>query len=165
MVRLQLSIKAELENVTDLQPLDDSFEWFFDVTCGSCREPHPKPVSMNKLQEREMTHGKGSTAHFVWKCSNCKREHSAKFETPPSSKLTYRKEHSENQEFAPLVILDCRGLEFTGFHPQGTWKCVGSESGTQFMEVDLSEKEWTDYDEKAKMPVGIMELESKWERA
>jgi hypothetical protein len=59
---------------------------------------------------------------------------------------------------------------------------VGTESGTKFTEVDLSDKEWTDYDEKvgnilqkipcsdlfnhqAKKSVEIMELESKWERA
>lgn len=30
---------------------------------------------------------------------------------------------------------------------QGIWKCVGTK-GTTFSEVDLSEEEWTDYDEK-----------------
>lgn len=33
---------------------------------------------------------------------------------------------------------------------QGTWKCVGAESGTAFPEVDLSEGEWVDYDEKVR---------------
>jgi len=31
---------------------------------------------------------------------------------------------------------------------EGIWKCTGS-SGATFPEVDLSEGEWTDYDEKA----------------
>ena len=31
---------------------------------------------------------------------------------------------------------------------QGIWKCKGVESGTVFSEVDLTEGEWTDYDEK-----------------
>jgi len=108
-------------------------------------------------------HGKGSTANFVWKCGNCKRESSAKFEA--TSSLAYRAEHSDSHDFAPLAILDCRGLEFTGFHPQGNWRCVGFESGTQFDEVDLTDNEWTDYDEKAKVPVGVMNLESHWKRA
>ena len=34
---------------------------------------------------------------------------------------------------------------------QGIWKCKGLESGTEFSEVDLSEREWTDYDEKVGM--------------
>ena len=29
--KLLLSIKAELENVTDLMPADDDFDWFFKV--------------------------------------------------------------------------------------------------------------------------------------
>ena len=28
------------------------------------------------------------------------------------------------------------------------WKCVGVGSGTKFEDVDLSEGEWVDYDEK-----------------
>ena len=31
---------------------------------------------------------------------------------------------------------------------QGKWKAVGAESGTRFDEIDLSEGEWYDYDEK-----------------
>lgn len=35
---------------------------------------------------------------------------------------------------------------------QGTWKCVGQDSGTVFDEVELEEREWTDYDEKVSRP-------------
>jgi hypothetical protein len=33
---------------------------------------------------------------------------------------------------------------------QGTWRCAGAETGTKFDEVDLNESEWewVDYDEK-----------------
>lgn len=71
---------------------------------------------------------------------------------------------------------------------QGIWKCVGQESGTVFDEVDLSEGEWVDYDEKvncsrlisaktkcllfffglvsqAAQPVGVSQIESEWARA
>lgn len=41
-----------------------------------------------------------------------KRESSAKFEP---SVLPY---NNENAQFAPLLVLDCRGLEFTGFDPR-----------------------------------------------
>jgi hypothetical protein len=88
---------------------------------------------------------------------------SAKFEkaSPPQP---YTAE--ANGQFAPLVVIECRGLEFVGFDPsvtiifsfaevnkfelyhQGVWKCVGVDSGTLFREVDLSEGEWVDYDEK-----------------
>lgn len=156
-----LSIKAELENVTDLVPADDEFEYFFEVMCGSCHEIHPKFVSMNRLEERTPSVGKGSNVHFVWKCGFCKRESSARFEQEAPQPYSA----ASNGQFASLLALDCRGLEFVGFQPRGIWKCSGAESGTVFSEVDLSEGEWTDYDEKAAQPVSIMEIESKWSRA
>ncbi|PAV22358.1 hypothetical protein PNOK_0231500 [Pyrrhoderma noxium] len=161
MVKLQLSIKAALENVTDLVPAEDDFEFFFKVKCNSCHEEHPKEVSMNRVEERELTSGKGNTAHFVWRCSNCKRESSAKFDTVPPKPYSAE----ANGQLEPLVVLDCRGLEFVGFNPRGIWKCKGLESNTLFTDVDLTEGEWTDYDEKAAQPVSIMEIESEWARA
>lgn len=65
--------------------------------------------------EYEVSAGKGSTAHFVWRCGLCKRESSAKFEekSPPQAYSA-----DANGQFAPLVTVDCRGLEFTGFDPR-----------------------------------------------
>ncbi|KAI0652127.1 DUF866-domain-containing protein [Trametes meyenii] len=162
MVRLLLSIKVELENVTDLEPASDEFEYFFKVKCTSCNEEHPKMVSLNRLEEREVTSGKGSTAHFVWRCGLCKRESSAKFD-PGEKPKPYSAD--ANGQFAPFLEVDCRGLEFIGFDPRGIWKCIGAESGTAFSEVDLEEGEWVDYDEKAAQPVGVSNFESKWARA
>jgi hypothetical protein len=95
----------------------------------------------------------------------CKREHSAKFDkaypiTPYSN---------ENGQFGPLLVIECRGLEFTGFNPQvtfdhdttmnheakqrthqGVWKCRGVESGTLFADIEFPDREWTDYDEKVR---------------
>ncbi|RDX50454.1 DUF866-domain-containing protein [Polyporus arcularius HHB13444] len=162
MVRLLLSIKAELENVTDLVPASDDFEFFFKVKCTSCNEEHPKLVTVNRLEEREVTSGKGSTANFVWRCGLCKRESSAKFE-PGEKPKPYTAD--SNGQFAPFLTIDCRGLEFTGFDPKGIWKCVGTESGTPFTDVDLEEGEWVDYDEKSALPVGVSHIECKWARA
>jgi len=162
MVRLLLSIKAELENVTDLVPDSDDFQYFLQVKCTSCNEVHPKFVSVSRSEKFELYGGKGGTANFVWKCGLCKREASAKFE-PNLVSQPYSAD--ANGQFAPLLILDCRGLEFVGFDPRGIWKCVGVESGSKFEEVDLEEGEWVDYDEKATQPVGVSQIESKWTRA
>ncbi|KAI0068428.1 DUF866-domain-containing protein [Artomyces pyxidatus] len=162
MVNLLLSIKAELENVTDLVPASDDFEYFFQVKCTSCNETHPKLVSLNRIEEREVSAGKGSTAHFVWKCGLCKRESWAKFDSS-SSPQPYS--NDSNGQFAPFLTVDCRGLEFIGFDPRGIWKCRGAESGSSFDEVDLDEGEWVDYDEKAKLPVGVSKVECSWNRA
>jgi len=162
MVRLLLSIKADLENVTDLVPASDSFEYFFQVKCTSCNEVHPKLVSVNRVEERDVSSGKGNTAHFVWRCGLCKRESSAKFE-PSSVPQPYSAD--ANGQFAPFLTIDCRGLEFVGFDPRGIWRCAGIESGTKFDEVDLEEGEWVDYDEKAALPVGVSNVENQWTRA
>ncbi|KAF9496112.1 DUF866-domain-containing protein [Pleurotus eryngii] len=159
MVRLLLSIKAELENVTNLVPASDSFEYFFQVKCNSCHEVHPRFVSLNREEERDVSGGKGATAHFVWRCGMCKRESSAKFEA--TKPLPYA---DENGQFASLLTLECRGLEFVGFDPRGIWQCEGL-TGAKFPEVDLENGEWVDYDEKAALPVGVSGLESQWSRA
>jgi hypothetical protein len=64
--------------------------------------------------------GKGSTAHFVWRCGTCRRDSSAKFETafPPQP---YSSE--SNGQFAPLVTIECRGLEFVDFDPRVIMFC------------------------------------------
>ncbi|KAI9462473.1 hypothetical protein BJY52DRAFT_1116558, partial [Lactarius psammicola] len=160
--RLLLSIKADLENVTNLVPASDDYEFFFGVKCTSCHEPHPKVVSLNRTEEHHVSAGKDNTAHFVWKCGFCKRESSAKFErsSPPQP---YSADASG--QLSPFITIDCRGLEFTSFDPRGTWKCVGVEKGTPFTEVTFEDGEWVDYDEKAKVPVGISNIEGEWNRA
>ncbi|KAG2074985.1 DUF866-domain-containing protein [Suillus decipiens] len=143
MVFLKLEIKAELENVTDLAPSgDDDFEYFFKVVCNSCHEEHPK-----------------GSAHLVWRCGNCKKESSASFvdESKPYSA-------ESNGQFATLLKMECRGLEFIDFAPKGRWTCKG-ETGTNFSDVDLEEDDWVDYDEKAKVDVRISNIESRWTRA
>ncbi|CAD6565049.1 MAG: hypothetical protein TREMPRED_000669 [Tremellales sp. Tagirdzhanova-0007] len=130
MVKLRVLIAMELEGVTEIQPADDDFEYFFN------------------------------------------KEHSASFISPSSSsKSTNHLPYTDtNAQYTPLVALDCRGLEFTGFQFRGRWRCRGEESGTEF-EIDLDQEDggeegrWDDYDEKAQCPVGISELRAKVERA
>ncbi|KAJ7092635.1 hypothetical protein C8R44DRAFT_816182 [Mycena epipterygia] len=159
MVRLLLSIKAELENVTDLEPSDD-FDYHFTVKCNSCHEIHPKVVSLNRNESFELPGSKGNTANFVWRCGMCKRESSAKFE----DSYPVKPYNAENAQFGPLLQIECRGLEFVDFDPRGVWKCKGMK-GTVFSEVDLEDGEWNDYDEKAALPVGVSDFGSRWTKA
>lgn len=62
-----------------------------------------------------MSGGKNASANFVWRCGSCKRQHSASFE-PAVPPRPYSAE--SNGQFARLVELDCRGLEFVGFDPR-----------------------------------------------
>ena len=106
------------------------------MKCTSCNEIHPKIVSLNRIvrapdpfdavflivtcielnqEEQRVSTGKDNTAHFVWRCGLCKRESSAKFETssPPQPYPA-----DANGQFSPLIIIDCRGLEFISFDPR-----------------------------------------------
>ncbi|KAJ7071116.1 hypothetical protein C8F01DRAFT_1206709 [Mycena amicta] len=160
MVRLLLQIKAELENVTKLEPASLEFDFFFEVKCTSCNETHPKFVTLNRRETFDLPGSKGGSANFVWRCGNCARSSSAKFEDA----YPIRPYIAENEQFGPLLQIECRGLEFVNFDPRGTWKCQGMK-GTLFSEVDLDEGEWSDYDEKAALPVGVSAFESQWTRA
>jgi hypothetical protein len=41
------------------------------ISCTSCREEHPNPVTISLHDEAEISGSKG-TANFVWRCGNCK---------------------------------------------------------------------------------------------
>jgi len=74
----------------------------------------------------------------------------------------------ESQSKHKMVEFECRGCEFTKFHPdssQGSWSCAGTESGTKFSSVDVQEFEWYDYDGKAGEEVTITNIVFALERA
>lgn len=53
-----------------------------------------------------------------------------------------------NGKFQTIVTIECRGLELVDFAPREGWKAKGAESGTVFEDVDLTDGDWADYDEK-----------------
>ena len=67
---------------------------------------------------------------------------------------------SEDKDFVPMVAFECRGLEPIDWRPESGFTVTGI-SGTKWEDVDLSEKEWTEYDEKSQDSVSIMDLQ--WE--
>ncbi|KAH8899681.1 DUF866-domain-containing protein [Thozetella sp. PMI_491] len=152
-----LTLTAELAGVTNLRPSDteaDPFWYTFKVQCTSCRETHGKPVAVSRFEVNELSGSRGE-ANFVWKCKNCKRESSASIKAAPTSY-----EQGDAPKAQKILEFDCRGLEFTEFQPEGEWLAEGSESGTKFTGIELTEGEWFDYDEKAGEEVSIKEL--KW---
>ncbi|KAL8365521.1 hypothetical protein RB595_004372 [Gaeumannomyces hyphopodioides] len=131
------------------------FWYTFKVQCTSCRETHANWVGVSRFEANEMSGSRGE-ANFVWKCKNCKRESSASIKAAPTAY-----EASEPAKPRKILEFDCRGLEFTEFKPEGNWMAEGAESGTKFTEIDLTEGEWFEYDEKAGDEVSIKDL--KWD--
>lgn len=156
MVKLYVKARAELSNVTNLEPLDTAespFEYTFTIQCTSCRTTHDKPVNINSFEQHDITGSKG-LASFVFRCRECKAEHSTLL-TRTKQKLTLE----DNGKWVKLVELDSRGMDFLEFIPEGRFQCVGAESGTKFDEVDLEELEWYDYDDSKNQEVSVTEAQ------
>ncbi|KZM27797.1 hypothetical protein ST47_g1062 [Ascochyta rabiei] len=144
---LALALKAELNGVTDLRPLDTEdapFYYTFKVQCTSCRETHPNWVSVSRFEQNEVSGSKGE-ANF--------REHSANIKAAPAAY-----ERTDPPKMMNILEFDCRGLEFVEFKPDGEWLAKGEDSGTKFENIELHEGEWFEYDEKASDEVSITNL-------
>jgi ribosomal protein L44E len=160
MVKFYLKLSATLEAVTNVEPLDTPttpYEYTFTIECTKCRHTHEKPVNINRFESHEITGSRGE-ASFVFRCKECKSEHSA---TLTRTSKTLTAEDAEANKAAALLEIDARGVEFLEFLPEGRFMAVGSESGTKFDEVDLEDGEWYDYDDKAGAEVSVTEC--KWE--
>jgi hypothetical protein len=73
--------------------------------------------------------------------------------------------HSQSDDsgaYKTIVAFDCRGLEPTDFDPRSGFTAEGVDSNTPFPDIDLGTKEWTEYDEKAGLPVSIFEVEHQF---
>ena len=70
----------------------------------------------------------------------------------------------DSGNWAPILAMECRGLEPYAFHPMGDEFVVTSSGGKAFTEdVDLSEGDWADYDEENDEAVSLSEIEFKIE--
>ena len=158
MVNLYLKVKAELENVTDVQPAhtpQNPYEYVFIIECTTCRQVHNKPVSINCYEKHDINGSRGE-ASFVFRCKNCRSEHSAQI-TRTKEKLTAE----TSEKWTRLLEIEARGIDFKKFISEGIWECSGVDSGTMFDDVDLEDGEWHDYDENLKVEVSVVDVEFK----
>lgn len=70
--------------------------------------------------------------------------------------------NEDQGSFRTIVIFDCRGIEPTEFTPGEGWIAKIEESGKLFVNINLSDKEWVEYDENIQQSVGIYEFESRF---
>lgn len=156
MVKFYLKVKAELSNVTDLEPLDtpeNPHEYTFTIECTKCREVHDKPITINTFEHHEISGSRGE-ASFVFRCKSCKSEHSALIER------TKDKLAAENSgDWCKILEIDARGIDFVLFEPLGQWQCGSTVSAAKFHEVDLEDGEWYDYDDTAGQEVSVTDAE------
>ncbi|XP_077209903.1 uncharacterized protein LOC143845442 [Tasmannia lanceolata] len=159
MVNFMLKIKGELENLTNLQPEggcdDPNFTFYFKFKCGNCGELSPKETTVTLSETVPLPTGRG-TAHLTQRCKFCGRDGSLMMIPGRGRPLTLA--DCELHRFAPLMVFECRGFEPVGFSFRGGWKAEAL-SGTKFNDIDLSDGEFAEYDEKGQCPVGISNLQ------
>ncbi|XP_029209976.1 UPF0587 protein v1g245604-like [Acropora palmata] len=153
MVRIALQFKANLENLTNVRPDEDDFRWYLKLRCQNCGEETKDWVYMCLIENKPIRGSRG-TANFVSKCKLCGRENS--MDIMKDSIKAYTADDSN--KFKAMVAFDCRGLDPVDFSPRGGFVAEGEDSGVKFVDVDLTEKDWSDYDEKAGQAVGIYEV-------
>lgn len=156
-------ISADLDNLTDLQPQagcdDPNFSYYFKLKCGNCGEVTAKQTCINLGETVPLPKSKGTT-NLVQKCKFCGRDGTVTMIPSKGSPLT--QDHSESGKFSPLMAFDCRGFEPMDFIFANGWRAVSIE-GTKFDEIDLSEGDFSEYDEKGECPVMISNLRATFE--
>jgi len=168
MVKIGLQLKAFLENVTGLLAEGEDFRWYLKLKCANCGEVPENWQYINQEEKQPLKGGRGE-ASAVIKCKLCSRENS--IDILSDSLKSY--DMSDNNQYKTIVVFDCRGIEPVDFSPRNGWKVLGwkeseddsepgSLSGTEFSDVDLTEKEWADYDEKSGESTVISEMEIKF---
>lgn len=75
----------------------------------------------------------------------------------------------DNENFVPILCIECRGLEPIHYYPMGNDFIITSVGGTIFNGddvdniIDFTDGDWTDYDTEHDVPVSISNIEFKWD--
>jgi len=101
--------------------------------------------------------GRG-TCHLAIKWPGGKKQSSLSILDVDKPVLKYTEEDSG--QWKVVLALECRGLEPVAWQPRADF-AVTSLGGKRWESVDLSELDWSDYDEDNDMPLSITSLECK----
>eukprot|EP00041_Stephanoeca_diplocostata_P015606 m.298781 g.298781 ORF g.298781 m.298781 type:complete len:86 (+) comp20099_c0_seq6:507-764(+) len=75
-----------------------------------------------------------------------------------------RLSRGELVDFEPRLGWQCKGYKVVEDADAGNDDTEDADTGTTFTDVDLTEKEWYDYDDKGDFPVQITDIEITFER-
>lgn len=175
MGKLSLEIKATLEGIEEMYTNHPDYSFSLKLKCTSCGESSDKWHDVIESQTFPGKTGR-SENNYIAKCKLCGRENSldilpgtnGKYPTNTSyfsllwKCITGKYTNDDQGSFRTLVTFDCRGIEPTEFTPGEGWIVKAEESGKIFENVNLTEKEWVEYDEKSQQSIGIYEFESRF---
>ncbi|GMH39908.1 hypothetical protein BSKO_07812 [Bryopsis sp. KO-2023] len=151
-----LCLKANLENVEAFKLSGDNH---FPLTIQNSEGDDTKEVVVTTQEEIPLSGSRG-TAHFVMKWDKSSKKE-AYINVVEIKGVTRDYLEADNGEFVPMIGFECRGVEPIAYRPEDGF-LVESTGGKRFEDVDISEKDWCDFDEDAGVPVGVYELESEF---
>jgi len=183
LMKVGLQIKANLENVTGLVPENvQEFCWYLKLKCTECGEVPDRwqYVTLSEEQPLKARHPsqtppRGKT-NFTSKCKLCSYQNT--LDIKQDTIANYNAEDSN--EFKTIVIFCCRGLEPIDFDPNDGWQVqgfnendesdedsegnseIGKPTSTVFSDIDLSDKEWADFDEESGKSTLISEFQARF---
>ncbi|XP_055328185.1 CXXC motif containing zinc binding protein-like [Paramacrobiotus metropolitanus] len=161
MPKFNLDIRCQLENVKEFVPASiQTFEWRIKFRCTGCNEERDTFRVVTIGEKFPQSNSRGES-NLVETCNFCGNKGTVDILEKAAS-FPYCE--GDSGQFKSVCTLDCRGLEPVNFDFGHGYCVYASHSSQKFSDVDLSEKEWTDYDEIAKESIGIMELEHKFVR-
>lgn len=152
-----LKVKADLENIQQLTPVAGNL-WKFDIqTPGGGESRSGITVSADDIYPLEGSRGE---ANFIIKWPYANDQSYIKIITHKSvaSSITAEKSGS----FVTLLAMECRNIEPTAWYPSFDFLARSSE-GTLFEQIDLSDRDWAEYDEEHDLSVSVTNLEYKIE--
>eukprot|EP01040_Poterioochromonas_malhamensis_P013214 gene13214-14504_t len=158
MPQFYLKVKADLENIKSLTPSVGNL-WKLDIqTPGGGEVRNGITISSDDVYPLEGSRGE---ANFVIKWPYATDQSYIKILTNNRGvKPSYTADDSGN--YVTILGLECRNIEPTAWHPSFDFVIESSE-GTTFDKVDLSDRDWADYDEENDLSVSITNLEYKIE--
>ncbi|GBP71226.1 UPF0587 protein CG4646 [Eumeta japonica] len=157
MVKVALQVKATLECIEKLYTNHPNHQWFLKLKCGNCGEVSDKLHDLMESEKVPQKHNRSET-NLLIKCKLCSRENSMDVIEGSNSVYT----SNDVGKFKTIVIFDCRGIEPVEFAPKSGWIVESEDNGRKFEDVDLTEKEWVEYDDKNNTSVGVYEFESQF---
>ncbi|KAG4102642.1 hypothetical protein H8356DRAFT_1649332 [Neocallimastix lanati (nom. inval.)] len=150
MGRFQIQWKMYMENVSKIKPVGN--EWEIKFRCEKCDELGSTFSVVDADEEMEIPGSRG-VCNLVIKCKCCKNNGNINIE-----KSSIQAYDDENENFKPLVNMECRGLIPEEWNISGLFEGEGS-SENKIEEIELDEKEWSGYDEDNDAALLISDVE------
>uniref|UniRef100_A0A336KZU9 CSON001249 protein n=1 Tax=Culicoides sonorensis TaxID=179676 RepID=A0A336KZU9_CULSO len=160
MVKIALQISAQFENIEELKTCHPDYAFYVKIKCSNCGEIDEKwhdITESERVSEGDSSRNAKGVNFFI-KCKLCMRESSIDIVEGSNGIYT----ENDVGKFKSIVSFDCRGIEPVEFSPRSGWIAKATENGQKFEDIDLSEDDWADYDEKNNQSVGITEFKSQF---